>query len=89
MGYEAAHGGADAAARFLALQGFRSQRREGIELTAGFTATVNGELQVGDVCNALNSSSILTIGTAFGSRWRQPTAIVDPRIVQLSAQLTF
>ena len=42
-----------------------------------------------DVYNALNSSSILTIGTAYGSRWRQPTAIVDPRIVQFSAMLTF
>ena len=42
-----------------------------------------------DVYNAFNSSSILTIGTAYGSRWRQPTAIVDPRIVQFSAQLTF
>ena len=42
-----------------------------------------------DIYNALNSSSILTIGTAYGSRWRQPTAIVDPRIVQFSAQLTF
>jgi hypothetical protein len=42
-----------------------------------------------DIYNALNSSSILTIGTAYGSRWRQPTAIVDPRILQFSAQLTF
>jgi hypothetical protein len=42
-----------------------------------------------DIYNALNSSSILTIGTAYGSRWRQPTAIVDPRIFQLSAQITF
>jgi hypothetical protein len=29
------------------LQGFRSQRREGIELTAGFTAAINADLQVG------------------------------------------
>ncbi|HEU5258533.1 MAG TPA: carboxypeptidase-like regulatory domain-containing protein [Vicinamibacterales bacterium] len=29
------------------LQGFRTQRREGIELTAGFTAAVNTDLQVG------------------------------------------
>ena len=42
-----------------------------------------------DLYNAFNSSSILTIGTAYGSRWLQPTAIVDPRIIQLSAQLTF
>jgi hypothetical protein len=42
-----------------------------------------------DIYNAFNSSSVLTIGTAYGSRWLQPTAIVDPRIVQVSAQLTF
>lgn len=42
-----------------------------------------------DIYNAFNSSSILTIATAYGSRWLQPTAIVDPRIVQVSAQVTF
>src|SRR6266545_2055654 len=31
------------------LGGFRTTRREGIALTAGFTATVNAELQVGAV----------------------------------------
>ena len=29
------------------LQGFRSQRREGIELTAGVTDAINAELSVG------------------------------------------
>ena len=42
-----------------------------------------------DIYNAFNSGSILTIGTAYGSRWLQPTAIVDPRIFQFSALLTF
>ena len=31
------------------LTGFRTVKREGIELTAGFTATVNGDLQVGAI----------------------------------------
>jgi hypothetical protein len=31
----------------ITLPGFRTIKREGVELTAGFTATVNGELQVG------------------------------------------
>src|SRR2546428_11630430 len=31
----------------FALPGFTSVKREGIELTSGFTATVNGELRVG------------------------------------------
>jgi hypothetical protein len=31
------------------LTGFRAVKREGIELTAGFTATVNGDLQIGSI----------------------------------------
>src|SRR5262249_15178780 len=31
------------------LPGFNTVRREGIEITTGFTATVNGEMKVGDV----------------------------------------
>src|SRR5882762_297132 len=31
------------------LPGFNTVRREGIELTTGFTATVNGEMKVGSV----------------------------------------
>jgi len=42
-----------------------------------------------DIYNALNSNSILTLGTAYGSRWRQPTAIGDPRIIPFRAQLNF
>ncbi len=42
-----------------------------------------------DLYNALNSSDILSITTTFGPRWRQPTQILDPRIVQFSGQLLF
>jgi hypothetical protein len=42
-----------------------------------------------DLYNALNSSDILSITTNFGPRWRQPTQILDPRIMQFSGQLTF
>jgi len=35
------------------LQGFSSYRREGIELTSGFTATVNGDLRVGSVTETI------------------------------------
>ena len=39
-----------------------------------------------DLYNALNSSDILSITTNFGPRWRQPTQILDPRIMQFSGQ---
>ena len=42
-----------------------------------------------DLYNALNSSSILAITTAFGPRWRQPTQILDGRLMQFGGQLTF
>lgn len=35
------------------LQGFSTVRREGIELTSGFTATVNGDLRVGSVTETI------------------------------------
>jgi hypothetical protein len=42
-----------------------------------------------DLYNALNSGDILSITTNFGGRWRQPTQILDPRIMQFSGQLSF
>jgi hypothetical protein len=38
------------------LPGFSSVRREGIELTTGFAATVNAELRVGDIAEAITVS---------------------------------
>src|SRR6185436_2064597 len=40
----------------FSLTGFSSVRREGIELTAGFTASVNGDLQVGAVTETITVS---------------------------------
>jgi hypothetical protein len=42
-----------------------------------------------DLYNALNASSILATTNAFGGRWRVPTLMLEPRILQFSAQLTF
>ncbi|NOT26134.1 MAG: TonB-dependent receptor [Acidobacteria bacterium] len=42
-----------------------------------------------DFYNAFNASSILAITNAYGARWRLPTLILEPRILQFSAQLTF
>jgi hypothetical protein len=42
-----------------------------------------------DSCNALTPSSILAITVAYGSRRRLPTLILEPRILQFSAQPTF
>jgi hypothetical protein len=42
-----------------------------------------------DLYNALNSSSILALTSAYGARWRVPTLIMEPRILQFSAQFNF
>jgi hypothetical protein len=42
-----------------------------------------------DAYNALNSSAIQSINLRFGQSWLTPTAILDPRILQISGQLTF
>lgn len=42
-----------------------------------------------DLYNALNSSSILALTNAYGARWLVPTLILEPRILQLSAQVNF
>jgi hypothetical protein len=42
-----------------------------------------------DLYNALNSGSILAVTNAFGARWLVPTLVLEPRIVQFSAQVNF
>jgi hypothetical protein len=42
-----------------------------------------------DAYNALNSSSILSANSTFDARWRQPNSVIDPRLLQVSAQITF
>ena len=42
-----------------------------------------------DIYNVFNSGSAVQINNAFGSQWRQPTEVQDPRILQFSAQLNF
>jgi hypothetical protein len=42
-----------------------------------------------DAYNALNSSSILTVNNTFDARWRQPNSVIDPRLFQVSGQVSF
>jgi hypothetical protein len=57
------------------------------------TSRLRGNL---DLYNALNASSILGINNNFGAQWRRPqsgggtnSAILDARLIQISADLTF
>ena len=42
-----------------------------------------------DAFNALNASPVLGSNTTYGSRWRNPTLLLNGRTVQLSGRLTF
>ena len=42
-----------------------------------------------DLYNALNSSDILGENTTFGSSWRKPTLVLNGRLIQFSANMTF
>jgi hypothetical protein len=42
-----------------------------------------------DAYNALNSSSILAVNSTYDARWRQPNAVIDPRLFQVSGQISF
>jgi hypothetical protein len=42
-----------------------------------------------DLYNTLNGSAVQTLNTTYGSAWQKPIVILDGRLVQFSAQLTF
>ena len=42
-----------------------------------------------DIYNIFNSGSMQQVTTAYGSRWRVPTLVLEPRIFQFSANITF
>jgi hypothetical protein len=42
-----------------------------------------------DLYNALNAGSVLADTTAYGARWLIPTLVLEPRILQFSANLSF
>jgi hypothetical protein len=42
-----------------------------------------------DAYNALNSSAILAVNSTYDARWRQPNSVIDPRLFQVSGQISF
>ena len=54
------------------------------ELPSGFRFALNL-----DAYNAFNSNSVRETNESWGSSWRRPNQILDPRIFQVTAQLDF
>ena len=65
-------------------------RRLDLRVTKIFRLTQRVRLQANlDAYNALNSSAIQSLITAFGPSWLSPATILDARIFQVSGQLNF
>src|SRR5215831_16246384 len=65
-------------------------RRVDLRLTKNIKMGNRARLQANlDAYNAFNSSAVQAINNSFGAAWKQPTQILDPRLFQVSAQLSF
>jgi hypothetical protein len=65
-------------------------RRLDLRLTKNIKMGNKARLQANiDAYNALNSSAVQAINNTFGAAWQRPTQILDPRLFQVSAQLSF
>jgi hypothetical protein len=65
-------------------------RRMDVRLTKNFQLNPRTRLQLNlDAYNAFNSSAVQSINATYGANWLTPTTILDPRILQISMQLTF
>jgi hypothetical protein len=91
LGRNLAGGTRTATVPLIAPQTLREDRRTQLDLRVSkileFGRT---RLQANlDFFNALNASSILDLNNTFGAQWRQPSRILDPRMVQLGGRLEF
>ena len=55
-------------------------------LNLGSRYTLRGNF---DLYNALNANSVLIARGNYGSTWQKPTSVLDARIIQFSAQLSY
>ena len=42
-----------------------------------------------DAYNLMNTSSVRSVNSAYGPRWGNPNTIIDPRIIEIGAQINF
>jgi hypothetical protein len=60
-----------------------------IRLIRNFTFGRTRVQGIFDIYNALNGAAILAETTAYGSNYRRPTAVLDPRIIKFGLQMNF
>jgi len=76
---------------FNPLENYEARRTQlDLRLTKNLRLSTRTRLQANlDLYNATNSAALLTTNSTFGSQWRNPTAIVNGRLLQVSGRLTF
>jgi hypothetical protein len=63
-----------------------------LDLRLGKTVRVQRRYRIQlnvDAYNALNANSVRAVISSYGARWRQPQQILDPRIIEFGAQISF
>ena len=65
-------------------------RRLDLRLTKTFNFGSRTRFQANlDAYNALNGNAVQAVNTTYGVNWLQPLTVLDPRILQISGQLSF
>ena len=92
LGRPLAGGARTATVPLIAPQTRFEERTTRLDLRVGKMVSISQKVRLQanvDLYNALNSSSVLAVTNAYGARWLVPTLMLEPRILQFSAQLTF
>ena len=87
-----AGGARTATVPLLAPNTFFDHRTTRLDLRVGKSVRLTQRVKVQgnmDLYNVTNSGSVLQDTNAFGARWLVPTLVLEPRILQFSAQITF
>ena len=76
----------------LAPSTYFDKRTTRLDLRIGKTVRLTQRVKVQgnvDLYNVTNSGSVLADTNAFGGRWLVPTLVLEPRILQFSANISF
>jgi carboxypeptidase family protein len=92
LGRDLAGGARTATVGLLAPNTYFDHRTTRLDLRMGKSVRLTQRVKVQgnvDLYNVTNSGSVLADTNAYGARWLVPTLVLEPRILQFSANLTF
>jgi hypothetical protein len=92
LGRDLAGGNRTATVGLLAPNTHYDERTARLDMRVGKSVRLTQRVKVQgnvDLYNVTNSGSVLADTNAFGQRWLVPTLVLEPRILQFSAQITF